>query len=160
MNRNLSVLILISFSLSAAGQNVFTLEDIIARSKGQSPASKQAETRKENRYWQYRLYKSNFNPQLRLGGNLPSYYKQVSQIQQPDGTFNYSLVQQTNNSLNIGLEQPIQWTGGTISANTGLNYFHDFIAADSARGQEWSGNVMNVRLTQPIFAYNQLRWDK
>ena len=155
-----SIVSLFFFSLTAVAQNVFTLEDIIHRSKDQSPAAKQAETRKENRYWQYRYYKTNYNPQLRLEGSLPSYYKQVNQIPQPDGTFNYTLVQQTNNNINLGLEQPIQWTGGTISANTGLSYFRDFNVADSSRGQEWSGNVMNVRITQPIFAYNQLRWER
>src|SRR5688572_27499662 len=88
-------------------QNVFTLDDIIRRSKGQSPASRQAETRKENRYWQYRFYKSNYNPQLRLEGSLPSYYKRVNQIPQQDGTFRYILVEQTNNYVNLGLQQPL-----------------------------------------------------
>ncbi|MFD0998335.1 TolC family protein [Ohtaekwangia kribbensis] len=140
-------------------QNVFTLDDIILRSKGQSPASKQAETRKENRYWQYRFYKSNYNPQLRLEGSLPSYYKRVNQIPQQDGTFRYIPVEQTNNYVNLGLQQPLQWTGGVISANSSLGYFKDFNDPTSL-AEQWSGTVMNIQLNQPLFSFNTLRWDR
>jgi outer membrane protein TolC len=140
-------------------QNVFTLDDIIVRSKGQSPASKQAETRKENRYWQYRFYKSNYNPQLRLEGSLPSYYKRVNQIPQQDGTFRYIPVEQTNNYVNLGLQQPLQWTGGVISANSSLGYFKDFNDPTSL-AEQWSGTVMNIQLNQPLFSFNTLRWDR
>src|SRR5687767_9241944 len=102
---SISIVILCIRSGHVQAQNVFTLEDIIERSKSQSPSSKQAETRKENRYWQYRYYKTDFNPQLRLEGSLPSYYKRVSQIPQPDGTFKYIPVEQTNNNVNLGLQQ-------------------------------------------------------
>jgi outer membrane protein TolC len=57
------------------------------------------------------------------------------------------------------LEQPIQWTGGTISANTGLGYFKDF-NDNTSLSEQWSGTVMNVQLNQPLFAFNQLRWDR
>jgi outer membrane protein TolC len=140
-------------------QNVFTLDDIIVRSKGQSPASKQAETRKENRYWQYRYYKSNYNPQLRLEGSLPSYYKRVNQIPQQDGTFRYIPVEQTNNYVNLGLQQPLQWTGGVISVNSSLGYFKDFNDPTSL-AEQWSGTVMNIQLNQPLFSFNALRWDR
>lgn len=137
-------------------QTAMSLDDIIARAKGESPSAKQAETRKENRYWQYRFFKSNYNPQLRLNGS-PSYQKAVIEAPQPDGTVEYPTVEQTNNYLNLGLLQPIPWTGGTISANSNLNYFNNFALDD---GQLWRGDVMNIRLDQPLFSFNPLRWDK
>ncbi|HEY3429470.1 MAG TPA: hypothetical protein VGK39_02260, partial [Cyclobacteriaceae bacterium] len=54
-------------------QTRYTMDDVLAMAKAQSPFAKQAETRKENRYWQYRFYRSNYNPQLRLSGGLPDY---------------------------------------------------------------------------------------
>ncbi|MDZ7646073.1 MAG: TolC family protein [Cytophagales bacterium] len=65
-------------------------------------------------------------------------------------------VNQFNPNLNLGLQQPIGSTGGTISANTGYNFFND-IEADL---NQWSGTVMNIELRQPIFAYNPWKWDK
>lgn len=163
----LSVLFfLASASFASFGQNIFSLEDIIERSKGQSPASKQAETRKENRYWSYRLYKSNYNPQLRALGTLPSYKKGVNLVQQPDGSYLYQPVEQSVNNSVIALSQPLWWTGGTISANSETSFYKNFIPltpAQLANGQlqsAWAGQFVDVTLNQPLFAYNQLRWDR
>lgn len=159
-NQSIAFLLFIFFlSSHSIAQEILTLEDIIARAKSQSPASKQAETRKENRFWFYRNFRTNYNPQLRLEGNLPVYYKSVNQVIQQDGTFRYIPVQQTNNSVTLGLRQPISFTGGTVSANSGLGFFKDY-NDESNLAEQWSGSVFNVALTQPIFAFNRLRWDK
>lgn len=153
-----SIVFFFSSSISAA-QEVFTLEDIIQRAKSQSPASKQAETRKENRFWAYRSFKTDYNPQLRLEGSLPVYYKSVNQIIQPDGTYRYRPVEQTNNDVTLGLVQPISVTGGIISANSGLGFFKDY-NDETTSAEQWSGSVFNVAIRQPIFAFNRYRWDK
>ncbi len=162
MNNRLPALFLLFGFLicsSASAQQAFTLDDIIERAKRQSPASKQAETRKENSYWQYRYYKTEFNPQLRLTGNIPTYYKRVNPVLQPDGTIEYKPLRQTDNFLQLGLLQPISFTGGEISVNTNLNYFRDFTNEINA-DEQWSGTVMNIRLTQPILTFNRLRWQR
>lgn len=147
----------VSVSLSAQ-QQTFTIEDVILRAKAQSPFSKQAETRRENKYWGYRSYKTNFNPQLVLQGTLPSYSKSVNPILQDDGTYRYIPVEQTFNNVRLGLVQPIFLTGATISANTSLNYFKDYSTLNA--GEQWSGSVMNVELEQPLFAFNPLKWER
>src|SRR5688572_20448707 len=116
---------LVLFSPLANGQQTFTLDDIIHRAKTQSRSSKWAETRKETRFWQYRSFRTEYNPQLRLEGNVPVYYKSVNQVRQQDGTYRYIPVQQTNNALTLGLLQPLWFTGGVISANSGLEFFKD-----------------------------------
>jgi outer membrane protein TolC len=133
-----------------------SLDDIVLLAKAQSPRSKQAETRKENLYWQYRYYKSNYNPQLRLSGNFPNYSQDFTPVTQPDGSIEFRSRQQTNSALTLGLEQPIPWTGGDISINSSI-----FIVNDIDRNLiNWSGVPLNIRLNQPIFAFNPLRWDK
>lgn len=144
---------------AAQAQQTFTLSDIIERAKMQSPSSKWAETRKENRFWAYRSFRTNYNPQLRLEGQLPVYYKSVNQIIQQDGTYRYIPVQQTNNRVTMGLVQPLSFTGGTISANSGLEFFKDY-KDESSLGEQWSGSVFNVALNQPLFSFNRYRWDK
>lgn len=144
---------------SGYGQLLFTLDDIIRKAKEEAPASKQAETRKENRYWYYQLYKANFNPQLTLQGSLPNYYKEVRQVIQGDGTYEYIPVEQSNSNIGVGLSQQLPWTGGQISANTGLAYFKDY-KSTNVNSEEWSGTLMNIRLDQPLFAFNQMHWDK
>jgi outer membrane protein TolC len=146
-------------SPTSTAQQIFTLADIIARAKNQSPSSKWAETRKENRFWAYRSFRTNYNPQLRLEGQLPVYYKRVNQIIQDDGTYLYRPVQQTNNDITLGLRQPLAFSGGIISANSGLGFFKDY-NKETFDAEQWSGSVFNIALTQPIFAFNPYRWDK
>ncbi|MBX2945966.1 MAG: TolC family protein [Cyclobacteriaceae bacterium] len=141
-------------------QQKYTLQDVIELAKSQSPLSRQAETRRENRYWQYRFFRSNFNPQLRLSGTLPAYTKSVSQAPLADGSFRYTQVEQSNNNLNLGLVQPLFFTGGTVSVNSSLQYFNNYLAEFPQPGEQWGGTVMNIQLTQPIFAFNTLRWDR
>ena len=158
MNKKYTILLplLICLALSVEAQNIFTIEDIIERTKQQSIFSKQAETQKETSYWQYRTFKTNYNPQLRLNGNLPTYTKSVTRVSQDDGSYLYIPINQTNPNLNLGLQQTIGLTGTTISANTGYNFFNDI----SKGVKQYSGTVMNVQLVQPVFAYNPLKWDK
>jgi outer membrane protein TolC len=159
MNKVLLVVIAFYlFSLSATAQNVLTIKDIILRSQSQSPDFKQAETRRENRYWQYRYFRTNYNPQVRMISNNqgPLYNNSFSPILQPDGSIKYLQVNQFNPGVNFALEQPVAWTGGTVSVNSIYNYFRD-ISEDAS---QWNGSVFNVRLNQPIFSYNQWKWDK
>lgn len=137
-------------------QNVFSIEDVIALARAQSPWSLQAETQRETSYWRYRSFRTNYNPQLRISGNAPAYSESFIPVVQPDGTVNYRSVNQTNPRVNLGLEQPLFWTGGNISINSSVNYFND----NNSDLRQWNGTLMNIALTQPIFAFNPLRWDR
>jgi len=155
----LTIAVCLAFSVVVSAQQTqFALQDIIDRAIDQSPAAKQAETRKENRYWQYRFYKSNYNPQLRLSGSAPGYAKAFDRVQQPDGTYGFLPVNQINSQVNVGLEQPIPFTGGNISINSNLFYFD--VLGDDVDNKLYRGSPFNISLTQPVFAFNQLKWDK
>jgi outer membrane protein TolC len=157
MNKFLLTCLIFCFCIGLAqAQNRFTIEDVVARARDQSPASKRTGTTKETRYWQYRTFRAGYNPQLTIRGDAPSYNQNFAQIIQPDGTRLFQPVNQTNSFTNLGLLQPIRWTGGTISANTNFNLFNDINRSASS----WSGNILNVRLDQPIYAFNTYKWDR
>jgi len=145
----------IAFELQA--QNVFSMTDVIHRAQSQSPIFKQTETRRENRYWQYQYYRTNYNPQIRLMSNNGSLYNNsFTPVSQPDGSIDYLQLNQFNPGVNVALQQPISWTGGTVSVNSSYNYFKNIVDKSS----QWNGTVMNVQLYQPIFSFNQLKWDR
>jgi outer membrane protein TolC len=75
---------------------------------------------------------------------------------QPDGSIKYLQVNQFNPGVNFALQQPVQWTGGTVSVNSIYNYFNNYVDNTS----QWNGSTFNIRLSQPIFSYNQYKWDK
>ncbi|MEJ1236637.1 TolC family protein [Chryseolinea sp. T2] len=158
MKRTL-LIFLVALSLRVGAQNTFTIQDVIARSQAQSVYAKYVETNREVSYWNYRTFRSNYNPQIRLSSSTNAgalYNNSYSPIRQPDGSIQYLQVNQLNPGINIGLEQPIGWTGGTISLNSTYSYFRDI----KESYQQWNGQVFSVRLSQPIFAFNRLKWDK
>jgi outer membrane protein TolC len=160
MNRKNACLAFLLCSLFAdlPAQNVFTIEEVIHRAQTQSPAFKQTETTRETKYWVYRSFRTNYNPQVQMnsygGGTLFS--NSITQIRQPDGSFLYLPVNQINPGINFALQQPIQWTGGLIAVNSNYNYFKDI----SARYTQWNGSPMNISLIQPLLSYNRYKWDK
>lgn len=150
--------VLLFVSPAKPQDRTFTLMDIINMAREQSPFAKQAETTKENRYWIYRTYKSDFNPQLQLSGSVPGYANAFNDVTQPDGTVRFQSVNQINSDLNLGFEQPIPWTGGVISVNSNLQYFD--VLGDNVTNRLWRGSPFNLRLRQPVFAFNRFKWDR
>ncbi|HLV52627.1 MAG TPA: TolC family protein [Cryomorphaceae bacterium] len=163
MNRLLPLIAFV-FSLmclGVQGQNnapvrVMTLGEVLDLAENQSSASKQAETRRKNRYWEYRLHRSNYNPQMVLSGNIPGYNRDYLSNRLDDGTILYQGREQLNSGLNLGLQQPIPWTGGNVSINSNLHYFSD-LNRDLTR---YNSTLFNIELQQPLFGFNQLKWDK
>jgi outer membrane protein TolC len=159
MNKLLAVIfILLCGLLESEAQIDFSISDIIERSQSQSPDFKIAETRRENSYWEYRRFRSNYNPSVRLISNNsgPIFTNSYSPIIQPDGSIEYLQINQFNPGINFALQQPVQWTGGIVSVNSVYNYFKNRVDNSS----QWNGQVFNIRFSQPIFAYNSYKWDK
>src|SRR6188472_82939 len=76
----------ITYGQSPADTLTLTLQQVVDMAKEKSISSKQAATTRETKYWEYRTYKSNYQPQLALEGTLPGYNKTFIEVQQPDGT--------------------------------------------------------------------------
>jgi outer membrane protein TolC len=142
----------------ANSQNIFTIQDVIHRAQTQSPSFKIAETRRENRYWMFRSYRAQFNPQIQMSSGTfsPFYDNSIGPVRQPDGTVNYVPVDQINPGFNFALQQPVQWTNGRLYVNSSYNFYKNLTTKES----QWNGSPVNIAYEQPLFAYNPLKWDK
>ena len=150
----------ISWEITAQEIPTYSLQEMVQRAKDRSPAALRAKTRRENRFWQYRLFRSNYNPQLRLTGTIPQYYQEFNNVTQPDGSIEFIEVKQNLMDLGLGLEQVIAPTGGIVSVNTSTNRFDNFLSNPGDPQTRYSGVPVNVSLQQPLFAYNPYKWDK
>jgi len=158
MNKFLYLLVPFSFIVSGAiaQSSGYSLEDVVQMARSSSTAWLSAETRKENEYWQYKTYRSDYNPQLVLAGTLPGYNKSVTPITQPDGNVIYRDLNNNTLQLNLGLSQVIGPTGGTVSVYTDMSRYDDFIQ-DYV---QYSGQPVSVSLAQPIFQFNPFKWNR
>ncbi|WP_217277381.1 TolC family protein [Pedobacter foliorum] len=132
------------------------LQDVIEIAKTHSTAAVQAATIRENQYWQYKTFKSNYSPQLSLDGTLPQFSKTNIPVIQPDGTVEFKPVTNDNSQVNLGLTQNIGLTGGQLFLGSNVLRFSDF----DRKQTRYNGNPLIIGLNQPLFAFNSLSWDK
>ncbi|MEJ7739224.1 MAG: TolC family protein [Chitinophagaceae bacterium] len=132
-----------------------SLQQVVAMAKERSIASRQAATVKETRYWQWRTYRSNYQPQLSLSGTLPRYSKTFAEVLQPDGTILFQPVRNNNSLLDLSFSQTFAATGGTIFGTTQLQRFDDF----DRKKTLYNGVPYGIGYTQPLWQFNPLKWD-
>ena len=152
--------ILLPFNLHAQHKVNYTLKDIIDQAKGSSPAALRAATLRESSNWEFLYFQSNYTPQLKFDGILPSYSQSVIPVTQPDGTIEFREVEQNIFEMGWSLQQPITSTGGTISVNASINRFDNLKTIEGLSGTRWSGIPVNLSVNQPVFGFNYLKWDK
>lgn len=134
----------------------FTLQQVVELARKNAIAAKQAATVRETRYWEWRTFRSNYQPQLSLSGILPGYSKTYTQIVQPNGTILFQPIHNDNSSLTMNFSQSITATGGTVYGTTQLQRFDDF----DRHNVLYNGVPYAIGYSQPLFQFNSLRWDK
>jgi outer membrane protein TolC len=132
-----------------------SLTDFIKLAQTESYTVQSAKLQHQTAEFNYKLFRSNYRPALFFNGNVPVYNKDNFEVRQPDGSVKF--LNRSQNSSNIGFSfaQPISATGGTVSLNTDLYRFDDFIAGT----KQYSGTPVYIRLQQPLFAFNKYKWD-
>ncbi|MDQ3192519.1 MAG: TolC family protein, partial [Bacteroidota bacterium] len=138
-----------------AGARIMSLQQVVELAKEQSPASKQASTLLENRYWQYRTFKSNYKPQLGLNGTLPDYNRAIVPITQNDGTEIFRRRSFSTSSLDLSLSQNLGITGGSVFVSSQLQRIDIFSDQNTS---SYLANPVVIGFSQPLFRYNDLNW--
>ena len=156
---SLTILLAVFVSLPTMSQDIkrLTLDEVVRLASEQSPNALIAKHRFRASYWQYRTFVAEYRPILALSGNLPDYstaYNRVwnSVAQQ----WEYASTNVLQTSGNLSLAQNIGLTGGSISLFSDLTYEKNF----ETDGERYITSPLNIRLTQPLFRYNELRWQK
>lgn len=133
-----------------------SLKQVVEMAKSNSIEAKQAATQRETKYWEWRTFRSNYQPQLSLTGTLPGYSKTYAQVFQPNGTVLFQPVHNDNSSLQLDFSQGLTATGGTIYGTTQMQRFDDF----DRNNVLYNGVPYAIGYTQPLFQFNALKWDK
>lgn len=151
--RVITAILVIAVSNLAEAQT-FTLREVLAYALEYSPEAMKIKTSKENKYWEWRTYKSNYKPQLVLNSILPSYINKNIPVMQQDGSIVYQSVNQSSAAFSLSLEQNISFTGGKLFVSTDLSRVDDF----NKDTYSYSSSPYYIGLEQPLFAYNSLKW--
>jgi outer membrane protein len=132
------------------------LEEVIVLAREQSTSALRAATNKERSYWEYRMFRSNYNPQLVLTGTLPSFDRRFASIPQEDGSYRVNKIHRDMSSLGLGIRQSVGLTGGEIRLGSDLERSQNFLNNNI----EYGVNPVTIDFIQPLFSYNRLHWDR
>lgn len=157
----LVVLILSSQFLTSQTKTLeLSLSEVVTLAQSDAPDVLIENTRLNNSYWQYQSFLANYKPQINLEATLPNLNRSISPVTQPDGTdlfINRSLM---TSGVEISLNQPITATGGRVFASTGLQRIDLFETQNIAGNQSYLSAPISIGFFQPLFAFNELKWDK
>jgi len=153
------VIITISLSANLSAQEVkrLTLDNVVTLAEEQSPNALIAKHRFRASYWQYRTFIAEYRPSLTLSGTTPDYSTAYSRVwNSTTSQWDYRATNVLQNLASLALTQNIGLTGGTISLNSDLTLENNL----EEETRRYITSPVSVRLTQPLFRYNALRWQK
>jgi outer membrane protein len=133
-----------------------TLRNVVDLAVKQSSSVKYTQNNNVNYYWRWKNFQTTFRPQLTLSGDLPNYQHSSQAVTQPDGSVKFQQISQINTSANLALSQAIPLLGTYIYAASSLYRNQDF----NNKTTNYSGNPFYFGFTQPILAYNWMKWSK
>lgn len=134
-----------------------SIEEAIARARANSVDAAASLDRLRTAYWEYRYYRANLLPEISFKATLPAYFKQYSTYIDSNGNPNFVPNNYLQMTGELSMTQKIWLTGGEISMSTSLDFLRQF-------GQGAYNRFMSIpvaiSLRQPIFAANDVKWDR
>lgn len=147
----LSLLCTLTFAQS------MSLDEVIERARGESVQALQARSAFVSDYWAWRSYQASRLPSLSMYGNLGSFDRSLRLLQNYEtGEMVYTKNYNMQNSIGLQAKQNVTFTGGTLSLYTDMARIDQF----GTGGRTWYAQPVTLSYSQPLFSYNQFKWDK
>ncbi len=155
----LGLMILTAGRINAQVDTVkLTLEEVIEIASVQSPDALIAKHQFRTNYWQYRSFKAEYLPLIRVDATIPDISRQFRTIPVQNGPDIFQYNSLANYNLNLTVNQRIGFTGGSVFMRSGLQRLDNFYA-DSTLTQ-WQSVPLIIGYSQPIFQFNEYRYDR
>lgn len=132
-----------------------TLEQTIESARRQSPDAQTARHSFRSAYWNYKYYRANYLPALKLTSD-PYLNRAINKVTMSDGSVKFVEQNLLSTDLTLSLTQNIAWTGGTLFVETSaqrLDLFNDHTTS-------WQTSPINIGYSQSLFGYNSLKWNR
>ena len=132
-----------------------TLEQTIERARRQSPDAQTARHSFRAAYWNYKYYRANYLPTLKLTSD-PYLDRAINKVTLGDGSVKFVEQNLLSSDLTLSLTQNIPWTGGTLFVETAAQRLDLF----SNHTSSWQTSPVNIGYRQSLFGHNSLKWDR
>lgn len=140
-----------------AQDKVFTLNSCIRQAQSNSPEARIARQGYESVYWSYKAYRAGLLPQARLQLNTPGLNRAITSQILDNGEQSFVFQNFGISSAGLVISQQIAPTGGTLIFRSDLQR-NDVFGTNGSF--QYSATPFVFFLNQPLFAYNDLKWEK
>jgi len=151
----LAALLLASVPPGTSAQHVLSLNDALSIAMENSPNIRHTRLRLESSEASLRAQEASLKTQFKFRLADIS-YRNTNQFDEFFSTWyrfeSYDIAGQ------LTIEQPIKWTGGTLSLNDRLSWKDSFSEIND-RSEETYRNALYLQFDQPLFTYNQIKMD-
>ena len=155
--KRITPLISIILWCSTCNSQQLTLASAIQIAQQQSYDAMVAKLSYMSQYWSYRSFQAEMLPAVNLSGNLLQFDRSMVEARNyDDGRIAYVENNSMSNSLSLSVDQNIVALGGKLSVQSYL-YRLDQFSYDS---KIYNSQPIRLRYTQPLWAYNSLKWQK
>ena len=108
--------------------------------------------------WQYKNYQASKLTTIGINTQPFTFNRSITQQFVPgENSYQYFEVQNLNSYVQLSLDQNLPFSGGTISLDSDLGRLDNF---GSNSNLQYSATQVRVGYRQPLFAYNQFKWDR
>ena len=154
----IAIAIFTVFLPSSYCQERMTLDDAIHTARHNSVEALETRQAFISTYWAYRSYKASRLPSFYLSGDIMNFDRSLTLLQNPeDGSLKYVSSNNLQNGAGLQVRQNITFTGGTLSVMSDLSRIDQF---GGSKSLTWHSRPVSISYYQPLFTYNQFRWDK
>lgn len=109
-------------------------------------------------YWQYKNYQAAKLPAIGLNTLPFTFNRNISQqFDITDNSFRYFETQNLNSYLQLSMTQNLPFSGGSLNLDSDVGRLVNF---GDLENTQFSATQIRIALRQPLFAYNQFKWDK
>lgn len=157
MRRILFFLILVLPIVTLCQSKNIKLTEAIQIAQKKSPQYVRALNTYQASYWQFRNYKADFLPQLRLDATLPQYSNAISRLTNDLGQDIFVQQNQSIIEANLGIQQKVPFTGGQFNINSQLERVDRF---GDDKATNYSLIPFSINYFQNSLFYNPYKWDR
>ena len=138
----------VQISAYAQSEMRISLTNVVNVLSLEAPAAQMERLNFENEIIRFENYKKGFLPSVSIDVSPLSFNRSIVKLQQAsDGQYNYVEDYSSNTSAGMSIQQKIPFTGGTLSANTNLNYLNEL----SRSRHSFSSTPFAIRYSQQLF---------
>lgn len=158
--RYLLTLLFCSSAISVFSQDTLrlTLVESVKMARRGSYDALIAENEYMASYWTFQNYKSSFLPTIDLYAKPATFNRAISKQFNPiDTSYNYFEERNLNSYLSMSMNQSLPFSGGQLYIDSDLGRLTNIGDRDS---EQFSATAFRIGLQQPIFGFNQFKWNK